>query len=293
MTLSLYALIHLLNECRVNSVDALRNLAISLSKRARLKSGEERDKLYQRTYEIYHRALALVDPKEAHEILFDFGNSLYRQALSMVAKDSTVHLTESAELSAEAIEPEHCNLESCLCTLNEASKRYEAAIAAKPDFTEALMNWGNVLLFICFLNKSTAFNQEIFEDCAARYFQAFKRILTDSQIDATTFNLDPLKTLSSHITNKDIQKECTTIITSVTNKIKLLDSLRLTQRMEAFAAFAAAKHSVPKAVNWSDAVLYSCDHHPISLKQFTILNRSLGKNAQNSFARVSSTHSLN
>lgn len=65
---------------RPNSVDALRNSAITTSKLARLGfSGEhEQQQLFKRAYELYQLAFTQSDGRNRHELLFDWGNSLFR-----------------------------------------------------------------------------------------------------------------------------------------------------------------------------------------------------------------------
>ena len=74
-----------------NSPNALHNLAVNYAKIARLlKENDHRKEIYQKSYLTYQKAYSF-DPSNI-ELLFDWGNALYRNATSMSSSPSLLLL---------------------------------------------------------------------------------------------------------------------------------------------------------------------------------------------------------
>lgn len=158
-------------------MDALRNLAVSLAKKARMKEGNEQVRLYEKTAELYEKALHLVDPKSSHEILFDWGNSLYRRGISLISSIQNTKLQNSDEIDISAPIADSQMTDDVFAILKLSSEKYEEALQCNPTFTEALINWGMVMECLSLLKRSPLLDR-LFEDCANKYFLAFKKALS-------------------------------------------------------------------------------------------------------------------
>jgi hypothetical protein len=118
-----------------------------------LKTDEEQTRIYSNVYTIYEKVLALVDLNKSHEPLFDWGNALYRQATyQMTSAKKDLQFTQ----------------EKLFELLDTATTKYEAALKAKPDFVQALVNWGTILEWMCLI-KRNADTESAFEADVTKY----------------------------------------------------------------------------------------------------------------------------
>jgi hypothetical protein len=107
---------------RPEIVDPLHNLGVALAKKARLKTGQEQVELFSKVFSTYEKALNIMNPRNSHEIYFDWGNALYRQATSLMNashKDAAAVATIATQ-------------EDLFMKLLEATKKFEASFLSKP-----------------------------------------------------------------------------------------------------------------------------------------------------------------
>lgn len=157
---------------RPNAVDALHNLGVGYAKKARLVTSPEQENLYSRSFEIYKKALSLLeDSSETYEILFDWGNALYRQVRVFNTFDKVKAVAYQAKMKVDAsVSPE-----LFINTLTSSSEKYQQALQVKPKFSEALINWGISLELLCQEASRTNFSVLKLEKAVETYLSAFEK----------------------------------------------------------------------------------------------------------------------
>lgn len=116
------------------AVDPLHNLGVALAKKARLKSGQEQVELFSKVFVTYEKALNNANTHNNHEIYFDWGNALYRQATSLMNASHK----DAAAVATIATQSD------LFVKLLEATKKFESAFQAKPGLFSIIFT---VLIF--------------------------------------------------------------------------------------------------------------------------------------------------
>jgi cytochrome c-type biogenesis protein CcmH/NrfG len=173
---------------------ALNNWGVALSNRAKTKTGEEADRLFEQAGRKYAEALRL--KPDYHEALSNWGAALSDQAKTKAGEEADRLFEESGRKYAEALRLKPDFLEAlnnwgnALCEqaktkagedsdrlFEEAGRKYAEALRFKPDDYEVLLNWG-VALSGQAKTKAGEEADRLFEEVGRKYAEAL-RLKTD------------------------------------------------------------------------------------------------------------------
>lgn len=180
------------------SVDSLRNLAVSLAKKARV-SPEKPFALWAKANIYFQKAATLAQelsqtqnyPENSfnstippsfsslHELYFDWGNALYRQAVTIF------NIMHKKAFSLRELPDENLlkyvhllTEENLLSLLEEASDKYSVAIDILPHFNEAFFNWRMALQCMFSLKSSSLQGQKAFSQVFLLFLLFFFKMIT-------------------------------------------------------------------------------------------------------------------
>jgi tetratricopeptide (TPR) repeat protein len=141
---------------------ALNSCGIKFTELARIKEGEEADRLSNESFEKYNRAVEI--KKDLHEAFYNWGTALYDLAMKKEGEEADKLFNESFEKFNRAVEIKKDKHEAfnnwglALSDLankkegteadklfNESFEKFNRAVEIKKDKHEAFYNWGNAL----------------------------------------------------------------------------------------------------------------------------------------------------
>ena len=148
------------------SINAFHNLAVSTAKRARtLEDAEAQHAEYLQSFQLYQTAYQLAPQNE--NLLFDWGNALYRHAMSRQFK-----AMGSSDI---------------FLMLQESFEKYHAALQIEPVFEASFINLSLVLTSLLSVPSASEPNQQQILACNNKYTDTVKLFFTKRSKITRTF----------------------------------------------------------------------------------------------------------